>query len=146
MYSLIHLPNGAKRGPDAAWLRREKWDALGGEEQEKLPVLCPDFVVELMSPSDRRPVRFKMLRAKMEEYQDEQIATRLVDRSVPEERLYLPAWRAYGMSPGLQYRFRRSDLAGVCFAAYRGFGSSTRRGDLQTVLLVVTEQPLDFRC
>jgi Uma2 family endonuclease len=66
--TLFHLPNGAKRGPDAAWLRREKWDALSGEEQEKLPVLCPDFVVELMSPSDKQPVRLKMLQAKMEEY------------------------------------------------------------------------------
>jgi Uma2 family endonuclease len=66
--TVFHLPNGAKRGPDAAWLRREKWDALSGEEQERLPVLCPGFVVELMSPSDRRPVRFKMLQAKMEDY------------------------------------------------------------------------------
>ena len=66
--TLFHLPNGAKRGPDAAWLRREKWDALTDEEQEKLPVLCPDFVVELMSPSDRRPFRFRLLQTKMEEY------------------------------------------------------------------------------
>ena len=66
--TLFHLPNGAKRGPDASWVRREKWDALSDEEQEKLLVLIPDFVVELMSPSDKRPVRFKLLQAKMEEY------------------------------------------------------------------------------
>lgn len=66
--TVFALPNGAKRAPDAAWVRRERWDALSGEDQEKLPILCPDFVVELMSPSDRRPVRFRMLQAKMEEY------------------------------------------------------------------------------
>ena len=65
----FQLPNGANRAPDASWLRRKKWDALTDDQQEKLPPLCPDFVVELMSPSDRRrPVRFRMLQAKMEEY------------------------------------------------------------------------------
>jgi Uma2 family endonuclease len=66
--TIFNLPSGAKRGPDASWLRRDKWDALSSEDQEKLPVLCPDFVVELMSPSDRRPFRFKLLQLKMEEY------------------------------------------------------------------------------
>src|SRR6267142_1441705 len=51
-------------------LRRDRWDALTDEQQEKIPPLCPDFVVELMSPSDRRPVRFRMLQAKMAEYID----------------------------------------------------------------------------
>ena len=31
-------------------------------------MLCPSFVVELMSPSDKRPYRFRMLQAKMAEY------------------------------------------------------------------------------
>jgi Uma2 family endonuclease len=62
------LPNGARRVPDASWLRCEKWDTLTDEQKEGLPPLCPDFVVELMSPSDRRPVRFRMLQAKMAEY------------------------------------------------------------------------------
>jgi Uma2 family endonuclease len=66
--TLFMLPNGARRAPDAAWLRREKWDALTDEQKESIPPLCPDFVVELMSPSDRRPVRFRMIQAKMAEY------------------------------------------------------------------------------
>jgi Uma2 family endonuclease len=66
--TLFHLPNGAKRAPDASWVKREKWDALNDEQQEKFGLFCPDFVGELMSPSDRRPVRFRMLQAKMEEY------------------------------------------------------------------------------
>jgi len=67
--TLFRLPNGAKRGPDASWVRNEKWNALTRDEQEnKIPLLCPDFVAELMSPSDRKPYRFRMLQAKMDEY------------------------------------------------------------------------------
>ena len=65
---MFALPNGARRAPDASWVRRERWDALSKEEQEKLTTFFPDFVVELMSRSDRRPVRFRMLQAKMAEY------------------------------------------------------------------------------
>jgi len=66
--TMFALPNGARRAPDASWVRRERWDALSKEEQEKLTTFFPDFVVELMSRSDRRPVRFRMLQAKMAEY------------------------------------------------------------------------------
>ena len=65
---IFHLPNGAKRGPDASWVRSERWDALTDEQQEKIAPFCPDFVAELMFPSDKRPVRFRMLQAKMNEY------------------------------------------------------------------------------
>ena len=64
----FHLPNGARRAPDASWLSSTRWNALTDEEQEKLPPLCPEFVAELMSRSDRRPVRFRMLQTKMAEY------------------------------------------------------------------------------
>jgi len=62
--TLFVLPNGAMRAPDASWIRRERWDALTDEQQESAPPLCPDFVLELMSKSDR----LKPLQAKMEEY------------------------------------------------------------------------------
>ena len=58
------LPNGARRIPDAAWVKREKWDGLTKDQQKRFGPLCPDFVVELRSPSDRLPP----LRAKMMEY------------------------------------------------------------------------------
>ncbi len=58
------LPNSAKRSPDLAWVRRERWDALTPQEQDEFPPLCPDFVVELRSPTDR----IRVLQAKMEEY------------------------------------------------------------------------------
>ena len=58
------LPNGANRGPDAAWVRRERWDALTAKQQDDGVPLCPDFVTELMSISDR----LKVVQEKMEEY------------------------------------------------------------------------------
>ncbi len=60
------LPNGSNRSPDAAWVRRERWDNLTPEERSRFAPLCPDFVVELMSPGDN----LANLQAKMREYQD----------------------------------------------------------------------------
>lgn len=58
------LPNGADRSPDVAWIPLEKWDTIPMEQRTKFLPLCPDFVVELMSPSDT----LKDTRKKMEEY------------------------------------------------------------------------------
>lgn len=58
------LPNGAKRAPDVSWMRRERWAALTPKQRETFARLCPDFVVELRSKSDR----LKPLKEKMEEY------------------------------------------------------------------------------
>ncbi|NEQ22733.1 MAG: Uma2 family endonuclease [Microcoleus sp. SIO2G3] len=60
----FQLPNGANRSPDASWVRRERWEALTPEQQEKFAPLCPDFVVELRSKSDS----LKELQKKMQEY------------------------------------------------------------------------------
>jgi Uma2 family endonuclease len=49
------LPDGSMRSPDAAWIPWSRWKALSGEQQEKFLPLCPDFVIELRSPSDRLP-------------------------------------------------------------------------------------------
>ena len=46
------LPDGSTRSPDVAWISRERWEALNEREQEKFPPICPDFVIELLSPSD----------------------------------------------------------------------------------------------
>ncbi|MEG4301905.1 Uma2 family endonuclease [Microcoleus sp. D3_18a_C4] len=60
------LPNGADRSPDASWVKLERWNALTSEQQKKFPPICPDFVVELMSPSDS----LKETQDKMKEYRD----------------------------------------------------------------------------
>ena len=60
----FRLPNGAKRSPDASWLRRARWEALTEAQQNGLAPLCPDFVVELRSQQDR----LATLQEKMQEY------------------------------------------------------------------------------
>ena len=46
------LPNGAIRSPDASWIKRERWDCLTEQQKKSFAPICPDFVVELRSPSD----------------------------------------------------------------------------------------------
>ena len=58
------LPSGADRSPDVSWVEKSRWDALSKEEKEKFIPLCPDFVIEIMSPSDY----LKKLQNKMQEY------------------------------------------------------------------------------
>lgn len=58
------LPNGATRSPDAAWVRRERRAELSTEQKRRFLPLCPDFVVELRSPTDP----LSTVEAKMREY------------------------------------------------------------------------------
>ncbi|NJK29010.1 MAG: Uma2 family endonuclease [Acaryochloris sp. RU_4_1] len=37
---------------DASWIQQQRWDALTPQQRETFPPICPDFVIELMSPSD----------------------------------------------------------------------------------------------
>lgn len=60
------LPNGATRSPDAAWIRASRLAALTEQQKEKFLPLCPDFVIELRSRSDK----LKTLQEKMQEYLD----------------------------------------------------------------------------
>lgn len=58
------LPNGANRSPDAAWIKLERWQSLTTEQKTRFAPICPDFVIELRSPSDG----LKNLQKKMTEY------------------------------------------------------------------------------
>ena len=60
------LPNGAVRSPDVSWVLRSRLDALTAEERAGFWQVCPDFVVELRSDTDR----LSRLQAKMQEYID----------------------------------------------------------------------------
>ncbi len=60
----FRLPSGAVRSPDAAWLSAERWDTLTPDQRKRWIPLCPDFAVELRSPSDE----LEDLRAKMQAY------------------------------------------------------------------------------
>lgn len=58
------LPNGAIRSPDAAWVANSRLSVLSAEQRKKYLPLCPDFVIELRSPSDT----LRTTQEKMEEY------------------------------------------------------------------------------
>lgn len=60
------LPNGAIRSPDAAWIEQSRWERLTPEQRRKFAPICPDFVLELKSPSDD----LASLQAKLQEYID----------------------------------------------------------------------------
>ncbi|OCQ97899.1 hypothetical protein BCD67_01845 [Oscillatoriales cyanobacterium USR001] len=60
------LPNKADRSPDASWVEKSRWEGLTAEQREKFIPLCPDFVIEILSPSDS----LKKTQEKMQEYID----------------------------------------------------------------------------
>ena len=81
------LPNGAVRAPDASWLKLERWEALTQGQRQKFLPLCPDFVVELRSPTDS----VKQLQAKMQEYIDNGARLGwLIDPKTRQVEIYRP--------------------------------------------------------
>jgi Uma2 family endonuclease len=58
------LPTGAALSPDAAWVSNERLAKLSKEQRRKFPPVCPEFIVEVMSPSDR----LNAAQAKMQEW------------------------------------------------------------------------------
>lgn len=60
------LPNGAIRSPDVSWIAKERVASLTKQEKAQFLAIAPDFVLELMSPSDR----LEVIQAKMQEYRD----------------------------------------------------------------------------
>jgi Uma2 family endonuclease len=81
------LPNGAERSPDVSWVKIERWNALTPEQQVKFAPICPDFVVELRSPSDS----LRDLQEKMQEYiaNGAQLGW-LIDRKNKRVEIYRP--------------------------------------------------------
>ncbi len=83
----FHLPNGANRSPDAAWVKLERWEILTPQEREGFAPICPDLVVELKSPSDN----IETLRAKMREYMENGARLGwLIDRKNRKVEVYRP--------------------------------------------------------
>jgi Uma2 family endonuclease len=81
------LPNGATRSPDASWIRSERWNALTDEQKASFAPICPDFVVEIRSASDR----LTTLQDKMQEYIDNgALLGFLTDRKEQTVHLYRP--------------------------------------------------------
>lgn len=62
--TIFKLPNGGDRSPDAAWIEKQRWEALTPEQKRIFPPIAPDFVIELRSATDD----LEMLQSKMAEY------------------------------------------------------------------------------
>lgn len=85
--TLFRLPNGAARSPDLAWIQLERWQALAPEQRQRFPPICPDFVLELRSPSDP----LSMLQEKMQEYLDNGVRLGwLIDPRRQQVEIYRP--------------------------------------------------------
>jgi Uma2 family endonuclease len=81
------LPNSAIRSPSATWIKLERWNALSDEEKQKFPPICPDFVIELLSPSDS----LKTTQEKMREYIDNGLRLGiLINRKSRQVEIYRP--------------------------------------------------------
>ncbi|MEJ6481938.1 Uma2 family endonuclease [Nostoc punctiforme UO1] len=81
------LPNGAVRSPDAAWIKRTRWEAIPAELRKKFAPICPEFVIELRSETDN----LRILQDKMQEYIDNgtQLGW-LIDRKQRQVFIYRP--------------------------------------------------------
>ncbi|MBD2562606.1 MULTISPECIES: Uma2 family endonuclease [Nostoc] len=81
------LPNGAVRSPDAAWIKRDRWEAIPSELRKKFAPICPEFVIELRSETDN----LRILQDKMQEYIDNgtQLGW-LIDRKQRRVFIYRP--------------------------------------------------------
>ncbi|MCC5608493.1 Uma2 family endonuclease [Nostoc sp. CHAB 5834] len=81
------LPNGADRSPDVSWVEKSHWDSLTKEQREKYLPLCPDFTIEIMSPSDT----LKKVQEKMHEYMSNGCRLGwLINRKKQEVEIYRP--------------------------------------------------------
>ncbi|MFO1372014.1 MAG: Uma2 family endonuclease [Candidatus Competibacteraceae bacterium] len=60
----FRLPNGAVRSPDAAWMSYSRLNTLTAAQRKRFIPLCPEFVIELRSPTDN----LNGLQEKMQEY------------------------------------------------------------------------------
>jgi Uma2 family endonuclease len=81
------LPNGATRSPDASWIKLERWNDLTEAQKASFAPICPDFVIELRSSSDR----LKELQEKMQEYIDNGASLGwLIDRKNRKVYIYRP--------------------------------------------------------
>ena len=58
------LPDGSALSPDAAWVSNRLLATVTKQQRRKFMPVCPEFIVEVMSPSDR----LRAAQAKMEQW------------------------------------------------------------------------------
>ncbi|MGF1493570.1 MAG: Uma2 family endonuclease [Microcoleaceae cyanobacterium] len=81
------FPNGATRSPDVSWIQWDRWNALTPEQQDQFAPIAPDFVLELMSPSDK----LTDVQDKMQEYMNNGVRLGwLINRTGKIVEIYRP--------------------------------------------------------
>lgn len=81
------LPNKADRSPDVSWVEKSRWEGLTAQQREKFIPLCPDFLIEILSPSDS----LKKTQDKMQEYIDNGCRLGLlINRKKQQVEIYRP--------------------------------------------------------
>jgi Uma2 family endonuclease len=81
------LKGNAVRAPDASWILRSRLDDVSPEQRRKYAPICPDFVIELRSPSDR----LRVVQRKMAEWLDNGIRLGwLIDPDAKRIYIYQP--------------------------------------------------------
>ena len=89
--TVFALPSGAKRSPDVSWVKLERWNTLSLKQKQGFPPLSPDFVIELVSPSDLKNQRYEDLQDKMQEYLDNGVKLGwLIEPSAKSVEIYRP--------------------------------------------------------
>ncbi|MBW4631308.1 MAG: Uma2 family endonuclease [Iphinoe sp. HA4291-MV1] len=85
------LPNGTDRSPDVSWVQKTRWNSLTSEQKEKFIPLSPDFVIEILSPSDN----LKKTQQKMQEYiENGCLLGWLINRKQQKVEIYRPGQEA----------------------------------------------------
>ena len=89
--TIFVLPNGARRSPDVSWIKLDRWNQLTQAQQDGFPPIVPDFVIELVSPSDLKNQRYEDLQNKMQEYLDNGVQLGwLIEPSAKTVEIYRP--------------------------------------------------------
>ena len=136
------LPDGSMRMPDASWVQAEIWDALSEEDKDRFSPICPTFVIEIRSKTDR----LKTLESKMGMWlaNGAQVAW-LID---PERKVVssLPAGRTRRAAQAASLSARERADPGVRPRHGKGLAiASTRRDYTSGVNLTLAEAQLPVR-
>jgi Uma2 family endonuclease len=79
------LPDTSVRSPDAAWLSNEKWKSLSAEQKKVFAHITPDFIAEVISPSDN----LKQFQHKMQKWIENGVKLGwLIDPKTPTTFIY----------------------------------------------------------
>ena len=88
------LPNGAIRSPDVSWVKKSRLATLTPEQKQRFLPLCPDFVIELRSPSDN----LIALQDKMQEYiENGAILGWLIDTETRQVLVFQPPKKLFSL-------------------------------------------------